>query len=513
LRSIRSFLILRLLGGVALVLGAAGMAGYFLIAGSLGGQFDQNLANRIQGFASILFQTEEGVAFEFSGELMPEYEREERPDFFQLWFEDGSVLERSDSLAGADLELREPLGFEPSFWSAPLPDGRRGRYAARMLEVHHVYPEEGPGRPRAAVLRVAVASGREILASAEQGVLVNCIIVVIALTLLIAFLSWLAVRRGLEPANNLARVLDGIRVDHLPDSLDSTRIGEVPSELGPMVKTTNALIQRVGKALERERRSAADIAHELRTPISELLTVSEVALRSADDTAGSRRALQTIRDVAWRMGRSVSTLLKLARLEEGSETFDCVGVDLGGIVRENLTSLAGTARDRGVALESLVAPGELVEGDDEVLRIVVSNLLSNACQHSPPGGSVRCSLERGPRDWHLRVENEAPDLREEDLQRLTEPFWKKDSARSDRRRSGLGLALSSALVEKTGMAIDFELEAGIFRAILSQASESGLADTSGNGRARPRAQAPAKGAAARSAPSRARAGRRTRPHP
>ncbi len=481
MKSIRSYLLSRLLGGSVVVLVTAGVVVYVAVVRSLEAQFDANLTDRVQAFASALFQDGYELSFEFSDELMPEYDPELvleveglLPAYFQLWLSDGRLIERSNTLGETDLDVPLQPTEEPSHWTAPLPDGRVGRYVAQFVRVHHVYPEEGPDAPPGAKVLIAIAGGREELVLAERNVLVGCFVVSFALMGLIGALSWRAVRRGLEPATRLAAALDAIRVEELPEGLD---VGDLPLELQPVADKTDALIRRVDTALERERRTTADIAHELRTPISELLTVSEVALRDSRDHEGQNKALRTLRDVAWRMGRAVSTLLKLARLEMGAEAFDKEGVDLGAIVREHLRSLVTVERERGLQVDNDVACGDLVEGDRDVVHIVVSNLLSNALHYSPAQGTVACRLERSESGWRFWVENESAELAPDDLRTLSEPFWRKDRARADRDRSGLGLALSRSLAEKTGMELDFELEDRTFRAILSR-SASGNGDAS-----------------------------------
>ncbi len=464
MKSIRSFLLTRLLGGAAFVLTGAGFAVYVVVTRSLEAQFDMNLSDRVKGLASLLFQVEDDVEFEFSGELMPEYEEKENPAFFELWFEDGTLLEKSESLRGEDLIIAGTPKRQPMHWAAVLPDGRQGRFVAQQIEVHHVYPEEGPDRPTAAILRVVVAQGLEQLVAAENMVLIGCVAGSLVLMVLIALLSFISVNRGLAPAHRLATTLDAIEVDQLPESID---VGALPRELAPVADKTDALIRRVDTALKRERRTTADIAHELRTPISELLTVAEVALRNGSDPQETRKALETARDVASRMGRSVSTLLKLARLEMGAERFDRETVDLGAIVGELMHSLSAVERERGLRVNNLVEEGDTVEGDREVLRIVVSNLLANAVYYSPQSGVVDCRLDRSKNRWSLLVQNDAGDLQAQDLPTLIEPFWRKDRARADRDRSGLGLALSHALAEKAGMELSFELEGRTFRAILA----------------------------------------------
>ena len=464
MKSIRSFLLTRLLGGAAVILVGAGAAVYFVVVRSLNAQFDANLADRVQGFASILFQQEDEVHFEFSEQLMPEYARAEAPAYFELRFRDGRLLERSDSLGTASVEVPGVASSEPLFWSAALPDGRRGRFVAQLIEVHHLYPEEGPDRPTPAEIRVVIARGPEDLAAAKGKLLVRSAALSLGLLGLLGVVSWIAVDRGLAPANRLAARLDEIRVDALPSSLG---VGRLPAELAPMGEKADALIRRVADALERERRTTADIAHELRTPISELLTVSEVALRNGHDPADASRALGRIRDVAWRMGRAVVTLLKLARLDMGAETFDETEVDLGALVADSLRSLAAVERERRLAVENRVPPRELVTGDPEVLRIVISNLLSNALFYAPESGAIECRVERDGEGWRLVVENDAEGLDAADLSALSEPFWRKERADADREHAGLGLALSRTLALTTGSRLDFALIEGRFRATLS----------------------------------------------
>ena len=464
MRSIKSYLLSRLVGGAALVLALAGGAMYVVMTRAIEAQFDRNLTDRVQGFASILFQTGDDVEFEFSEQIMPDYGRTERPAYFELWFADGRLLERSDSLAGLDLVLASEPENVPTHWTAPLPDGRTGRYVSQLIEVHHVYPEEGPDRPKAARVLVVVARGTEELVAAELEVLLYCAASFALLIGLIAVSSWMAVERGLEPAKRLAAKLDAVEVEHLPAHLD---VGELPQELVPVAAKTDLLIRRVDTALARERRTTADIAHELRTPISELLTVAEVALRDGQDPEGSRRALGTIRDVAARMGRSVATLLELARLEMGASRLERVPVDVGTMMGELLRSLSGAARARSLEVANSVAAGERVESDREVLRIILSNLLGNALRYAAPASTVACRCERSESGWRLVIENQTDELQPADLRSLSEPFWRKDHARADREHSGLGLALSRALADKAGLALAFELEGRTFRAVLA----------------------------------------------
>lgn len=469
MKSIRGYLLSRLIAGSAFVLLLAAGGVYWAVARSLEAQFDRNLTDRIQALSSIMFQEENVIRCEFSDELMPEYSPGNEAAYFELRLLDGRPVELSESIEELDLEGPAltspfPIDAETRHWTATLPDGRRGRFASQQFEIHHVYPEEGPDRPQPVVLQAIVARGREELVAAEAQVMAQCAGFSLLLVGLIGLLAWTSVRRGLAPATRLASAVDGIEMNRLPDRFDP---GTLPIELEPMSRKVDALIRRVDQALTRERRTTADIAHELRTPISELLTVSEVALMNGKDGAGTERALSTTRDVAWRMERSVSTLLKLARLEMGDESFESSTVNLGDMVREQLRAVGRDGRDRELDWVNRLNGNEIVRADEDALRIVSSNLIRNAFHYTPRGGNIECRLEKGESRWRFVVENDTQDLDPGDLETMTQPFWRKDHARADSTSSGLGLALSSALAEKAEMHLAFFLEGGRFRAELT----------------------------------------------
>lgn len=459
MKSIRSYLLSRLVLGSLAVLAIASAAVYFVVAESLARRFDENLADRVRGFASILFQTEEELRFEFSGELMPEYERADAPAYFELTVVGRGVLERSESLRERSLALVGTPSELPSFWTAPLPDGRPGRYVARIVEVHHVYPEEGAGRPTPARVLVVIARGRETLVAEERELLAWCIGACLVLVGLIGVVSRRAVDAALAPARRVARALGELDVERLPERL---AVGDVPRELEPITETSDALIRRVDEALQRERRTTAAVAHELRTPISELVTVADVALRDGRDPESSRRALAKSRDVAWRMGESVATLLRLARLHAKPEAFERLEVALAPLVADALRSSNGRAAPARVVDE--VPTDARIAGDPEVVRIVLGNLIGNALHYTPSDGLVRCAVDDA---GAFVIENGPVELTPDDVAHLGEPFWRKDRARTDRAHTGLGLALSRALADRSGLTLEFRLDGTTLRARLA----------------------------------------------
>lgn len=455
--SLRGYLVSRLLLGTAAVLLPAGLAVWLVAARALERQFDRNLTDRVQALASLLFQVEDEVELAFSDELMPEYSAPEAPDYFELRYEDGRELELSESLGGVPLALDRAIGGELALWNAELPDGRAGRFAAQVVAVHHVYPEDGPQRPPTARIRMVVARGREGMVAAERALLAQCAGSALLIGALLAVLALRTVDRGLRPALRLASALGALEVDRLPERLE---VGPQPRELLPVADTAEALVRRVAEALERERRTTADIAHELRTPIAELLAVAEVALRNGHDPRDTRASLAQVRDLASGMGRTLTTLLKLARLEMGAEAFGEEPIDPGALIDEVRRPLRAAERDRDLRVEVDLTRAGTLQADADVLRIVLSNLLGNAVHHSPARSSVGVRVTVAGHAWQIEVENAAPGLDGRDLADLARPFWRKTSEQGLDDHAGLGLALSRALAEHAALELSFSLDAG-----------------------------------------------------
>jgi signal transduction histidine kinase len=218
------------------------------------------------------------------------------------------------------------------------------------------------------------------------------------------------------------------------------------------------------RASPTERRTAANIAHELRTPVSELLVLSEVALHCAEDPGHALDALRQVRDVGRDMRRLIGTLLELARLESGQIPLEPEPVELSPLVQDCWEALAHDARAKGLAFE-LRGARPTVVADRCALGILCANLLGNAVEHAPAGARVECVLTNGPATSVI-ISNPALDLSPEDLDKLTEPFWRASAAREDRGHAGLGLALARRLAELLQVQLTFALEDGLFRAQL-----------------------------------------------
>jgi signal transduction histidine kinase len=199
-------------------------------------------------------------------------------------------------------------------------------------------------------------------------------------------------------------------------------------------------------ALRRQREFAADASHELRTPLTVIRASVDHLRRHRDEpVAKVGDALEDINAEVDHLTRLVDELLLLARSDSGAVSLEKLPVDLGDVAADAASSLSSPARDRDVTVEVDPEPA-IVTGDAARLRQLVLILVDNAIAHSPPGGTVRVAVRRDSPSAALLVEDDGRGLRQEDLPRIFERFWR--GAGAPPGGAGLGLAIASWIVDR-----------------------------------------------------------------
>jgi signal transduction histidine kinase len=201
-------------------------------------------------------------------------------------------------------------------------------------------------------------------------------------------------------------------------------------------------------ALRRQREFAADASHELRTPLTVIrASVEDLQRHAAEPVATVGSALTDIRDEVDHLTAMVEDLLLLARSDSGAVHLERVPVDLGDVASDGASALARPATERGVAITVDPAPAD-VTGDPARLRQLVMILVDNAIRHSPAGGRVMVEVRAEGPTARLRVDDEGPGLREEDLERVFDRFYRAPGAPGG--GTGLGLAIAAWIVDQHG---------------------------------------------------------------
>jgi signal transduction histidine kinase len=456
--SIRTRLLVWVVGGMAVLLALFAVGLYAVISRALVASFDDVLASRARLISASVEQTDRELKADIDETDLPEFRRADRPDFFQVWREDGEVLGRSSSLKGASLDrFGGQLGalvFKP----VRLPDGRAGRAVGWMFTPRIDDEAKRAIQPPNAVLVVARGTGA---LDSEIAFLGWLLAVGTGGTIVLALLvGTVVVRLGLRPLETVAAQIGAIRDDDLAARIPMDRL---PVELAPVVQRLNDLLQRLDAAFKRERTFTADAAHELRTPLAGLRSTLEVALTHPRGTAEYREALADCLEIVQHTQALVDSLLALARLdgERGGIRMESLALDQ--IVDAACRPLAEKAQARNLKVESRVPPDAVCAGDRASLLMALTALLTNAVDYTETGGRIEIDAGRTGRAVELTIANTGCRLADEDLAHVFERFWRGDTSRAGTGvHFGLGLALVQRVVESLGGTAAASAAAGTF---------------------------------------------------
>lgn len=214
---------------------------------------------------------------------------------------------------------------------------------------------------------------------------------------------------------------------------------------------------------QMRREFVGHASHELKSPVASIQTLAE-AVRQAvgDDPRAAERFAERLVFEAERLGRLVTDLLDLSRLEDLDQV-PKGPVDLARVALQELRAIKDSAESKGVELTSSIAPGVWVEGDVQLLSLMVRNLLDNAVQYTAEGGTTALEVRLDGAHALVEVADSGIGIPLEAQTRVFERFYRVDRARSrDRGGTGLGLAIVKHAVESHGGRIDLvsELERG-----------------------------------------------------
>lgn len=318
------------------------------------------------------------------------------PDRFKL-----RVLDpRGDLIASSPGPIPQGPKPRPLGWSLSV-DRSSGRWATYVIHLHHAH---GPGEPTWGYLQIS-RSLADLDAEAERLLWLGHAVFLLAMLAMAAASWWLA---GLAMA--------------------------------PLLE-----------AYRRQEQFSSDVAHELRTPLANLLAVVEAERGAAAQANPSATAsLNRVLVQGQRLQRLIADLLLLASLEQPTRPELQEPCRIAECLEDLIEDFSETATAKGVSLElQISAAGAVVNGSGSELNRLVANLLSNAIQHSPPGGVVRVELDQQGSDLCVAVSDQGPGIPRDEQERIFERFYRSDASRSRQSGgTGLGLAIAQAIARR-----------------------------------------------------------------
>ncbi|WAE51597.1 heavy metal sensor histidine kinase [Stutzerimonas frequens] len=264
--------------------------------------------------------------------------------------------------------------------------------------------------------------------------------------LLASVLGWLISRRALRPVRQLTRQALAIDVQHLHLRLDDST---VPSELEPLRAALNQMLGRLEQGFARLSRFSEDLAHEMRTPLANLMGQTQQLLHRARSVEDYQALLASNQEEYERLARMIDNMLFLARAEQPAAAIERQRFALPALVEQLCDYFEGVADDRGIQLLD-ETEGELC-GDPELIRRALANLLANALRYGASDSPVRIVSGSEDRWRSVSVINLGPPIAAEHLPRLFDRFYRCDPSRAEPGDSGgLGLAIVRSIMQLHG---------------------------------------------------------------
>ena len=413
--SLKQRLSFGVLAGVAVVWLATSAYSYFDARHEINELLDAHLAQSASLIVAQLGHEFEEIDLEHA----PRTDKRVRRVAFQVW-EHGTELR----LHSADAPSSRLSAREEGYSNANL-DGYGWRVFSTW-DARHRFLVQFAERDDAR---------REIAA----GIATNLLVPLLVALAILALFVWFTIGRAVKPLARLGHEVEQRKADNL----GVLALEGAPREVVPLVRSLNALFDRVARLIENERRFTSDAAHELRTPLAALKTQAQVAKGATDDGA-RQHALDRVIEGCDRAARLVNQLLTLARLEPDQRR-PTESADVTVLAREVVGELAPFALAKDVEVEVRGSEDVLVEGHVDLLCVLLRNLVDNAIRYSPHGANVSVDIDRAGDNARVIVSDEGPGIAPDERARIGERFYR--IAGTGQTGSGLGLSIVRRIVE------------------------------------------------------------------
>jgi two-component system heavy metal sensor histidine kinase CusS len=271
-------------------------------------------------------------------------------------------------------------------------------------------------------------------------------------TLLTAAAGYVVTRRGLAPLREITHTVQTVTAADLEDRLGNR---PWPKELAVLADEFDHMLTRLRESFTRLSRFSADVAHELRTPLGNLLGATGVSLAKPRDAGDYRAALEANVEQIEELQRLVDSLLFIARADNAEAVIKPKLFDAAKVVGDLCDYFSALVEEKGLKLD-WEGEGQ-VYADETLFRTALSNLVANAVRHTPAGGRILARIEETNAGCTIAVSDTGAGIPPEHVSNIFERFYQVDPARSTRGAgAGLGLAIVKSILKSHGGAATVE---------------------------------------------------------
>jgi two-component system heavy metal sensor histidine kinase CusS len=294
--------------------------------------------------------------------------------------------------------------------------------------------------------------------------------------LLITLLGYLIAQLGLKPLNNLSQEAHALSPKNLSQRL---HLSDLPTELSNLGASFNGALDRLESAYQQLEAFNADVTHELRTPLANLIGQTQVALSRERPATQLVDVLQSNLEELERLRAIVNDMLFLTRADQGERAIRLVPASIADEVNKTVEFLDFIMDEAGVTVR--VQGNAHAHIETALFRRAVTNLLHNAIQHSPAQAEIVVDVSNDQSGVRIAVSNPGEEIPAEHLQRLFDRFYRVDSARANSWEShGLGLSIVKAIATMHNGSVFASSKNGITSigfSIMSAETHAGVTDT------------------------------------
>ena len=261
-----------------------------------------------------------------------------------------------------------------------------------------------------------------------------------------ALIGWFMARRALLGVEEVTQTAEDISAGDIERRVPLKSRG---TEIDSLATTFNDMLDRIHGLIHGMREMTDNIAHDLRSPITRIRGVAEMALTSGESMDEYENMAANTIEECDRLLAMIETMLDISELEAGAGILAMAEVDMTRVVEEACELFQPPAEDKGIAVVIEVPAGALVYGDIQRLQRMVANLLDNAIKYTPPDGTVTVSADGDESMVFVEVKDTGIGISGEDFSDIFERFYRCDPSRSD-AGVGLGLSLVMAIARSHG---------------------------------------------------------------
>jgi two-component system sensor histidine kinase TctE len=365
-----------------------------------------------------------------------------------------AVLDTNGRTIAGDINFRPNIPWDKLKDGPVLFNGTYKGQPARIAVVGRLMPVADP-QPWAVVMLAQTTNARLSFAKKLTADTFVVILVVGILTIIAAMFTLFQALSPLKRMEESLRKRDPLELS--PLSLD------VPTEIRTLVDTLNGFMRRLAAHQATSRRVIADAAHQLRTPVTALLSQMELLSTQADENK-KRAHLARLQALTRDLGSLVNQLIHHAMVQQRAQTTPRLPIDLAELIRTQMAEALSGGRTREVDV-SIGVPDTpcMVDADPATLQEAIKNILHNALQYGAPS-LLRVELARRSRYWELRFIDDGPGIPPEAWRRVRKPFSMRSDGRSG---ASLGLAIAQEVMASHRGRMQFAFnDDGLFMVIL-----------------------------------------------